>query len=194
VTAFNTVFTFDIYQAYIKKDGSDKHYLMVGKMAAVFGILASIGTAYLTAGFNNLNDFLQLVFSFVNAPLFATFALGMFWKRTTGHGAFWGLLVGTVLAAAFHGLTVAEGKGGWLGGPIYTFHSGMGQAFGVATVAWIACFITTIIVSLMTKPKDEKELVGLVYSLTPKLEAAKSPIVLAIVAIILGVILNLIFF
>src|SRR6202007_3238443 len=144
--------------------------------AAVFGILASIGTAYITAGFNNLNDFLQLVFSFVNAPLFATFALGMFWKRTTGHGAFWGLLGGTLLAAAFHGLTVAEGKGGWLGGPIYTFHSGMGQAFGVATVAWISCFIITIIVSLITKPKEEKELVGLVYSLTPKLEQAKSPL------------------
>ena len=194
VTAFNTVFTFDIYQAHINKNASDKHYLMVGKMAAVFGILASIGTAYITAGFNNLNDFLQLVFSFVNGPLFATFALGMFWKRTTGHGAFWGLLLGTLMAAIFHGLTVAEGKGGWLGGPIYTFHSGMGQAFGVATVAWVSCFIITIIVSLFTKPKDEKELTGLVYSLTPKLQSAKGPVVLAIVAIILGIILNLIFF
>ena len=194
VTAFNTVFTFDIYQAHINKNASDKHYLMVGKMAAVFGILASIGTAYITAGFNNLNDFLQLVFSFVNGPLFATFALGMFWKRTTGHGAFWGLLLGTLMAAIFHGLTVAEGKGGWLGGPIYTFHSGMGQAFGVATVAWVSCFIITIIVSLFTKPKDEKELTGLVYSLTPKLQSARGPVVLAIVAIILGIILNLIFF
>ena len=194
VTAFNTVFTFDIYQAHIKKDGTDEHYLMVGKMASVFGILASIGTAYITAGFNNLNDFLQLVFSFVNGPLFATFALGMFWKRTTGHGAFWGLLLGTFMAAVFHGLTVAEGKGGWLGGPIHTFHSGMGQAFGVATVAWVSCFVITIIVSLFTKPKDEKELTGLVYSLTPKLQSAKGPIVLAIVAIILGIILNLLFF
>ena len=137
---------------------------------------------------------MQLVFSFVNGPLFATFALGMFWKRTTGHGAFWGLLLGTLMAAIFHGLTVAEGKGGWLGGPIYTFHSGMGQAFGVATVAWVSCFIITIIVSLFTKPKDEKELTGLVYSLTPKLQSAKGPVVLAIVAIILGIILNLIFF
>ncbi len=195
VTAFNTVFTFDIYQAYIKKDGTDKHYLMVGKLAAVFGILASIGTAYITAGFNNLNDFLQLVFSFVNAPLFATFALGMFWKRTTGHGAFWGLLGGTVLAAIFHGITLAEGdKGGWLGGPVLEFQSAMGQAFAVATVAWVACFIITIIVSLLTKPKEEKELVGLVYSLTPKLQDAKSPVVLAVVMIILGLILNLIFF
>jgi SSS family solute:Na+ symporter len=194
VTAFNTVFTFDIYQAYIKKDGTDEHYLRVGKVATVFGIIASIGTAYLTAGFNNLNDFLQLVFSFVNAPLFATFLLGMFWKRTTGHGAFWGLLLGTVCAAIFHGITVAEGKGGWLGGPIYTFQSGMGQAFGVATVAWVSCFIITIVVSLFTRPKEEKELVGLVYSLTPRLQDAKSPVLLAIVMIILGIILNFIFF
>ncbi|MCW3126196.1 MAG: sodium solute transporter superfamily [Bacteroidetes bacterium] len=194
VTAFNTVFTFDIYQAYIKKDGTDEHYLRVGKMATVFGIVASIGTAYITAGFNNLNDFLQLVFSFVNAPLFATFLLGMFWKRTTGHGAFWGLLLGTVLAAIFHGVTVAEGKGGWLGLNIHEFRSGMGQAFGVATVAWVGCFIITIMVSLFTKPKEEKELVGLVYSLTPKLEDAKSPVLIAIVMIILGIILNLIFF
>ena len=195
VTAFNTVFTFDIYQAYIKKDGTDEHYLRVGKMATVFGIVASIGTAYITAGFNNLNDFLQLVFSFVNAPLFATFLLGMFWKRTTGHGAFWGLLLGTLLAAVFHGVTLSEGdKGGWLGGPIYVFQSAMGQAFAVATVAWVGCFIITIVVSLFTRPKEEKELVGLVYSLTPKLEDVKSPIFLAIAMIILGIILNFIFF
>ena len=195
VTAFNTVFTFDIYQAYIKKDGTDEHYLRVGKMATVFGILASVGTAYITAGFNNLNDFLQLVFSFVNAPLFATFLLGMFWKRTTGHGAFWGLLLGTFLAAVFHGVTLSEGdKGGWLGFHIYEFQSAMGQAFAVATVAWVGCFIITIVVSLLTRPKEEKELVGLVYSLTPKLEDAKSPITIAIVVIILGIILNYIFF
>lgn len=195
VTAFNTVFTFDIYQAYIKKDGTDQHYLMVGKLATVFGILASIGTAYLTSGFNNLNDFLQLVFSFVNAPLFATFFLGMFWKRTTGHGAFWGLLLGTLLAAVFHGITLSEGdKGGWLGGPIYVFQSAMGQAFAVATVAWIGCFLITILVSLFTAPKEEKELVGLVYSLTPKFKEAKSPVLLAIAMIVLGLILNLIFF
>ena len=195
VTAFNTVFTFDIYQAYIKKDGTDEHYLRVGKMATVFGILASVGTAYITAGFNNLNDFLQLVFSFVNAPLFATFLLGMFWKRTTGHGAFWGLLLGTFLAAVFHGITLSEGdKGGWLGFHIYEFQSAMGQAFAVATVAWVGCFIITILVSLFTRPKEEKELVGLVYSLTPKLEDAKSPVAIAIVVIVLGIILNYIFF
>jgi SSS family solute:Na+ symporter len=119
----------------------------------------------------------------------------MFWKRTTGHGAFWGLLLGTLLAAVFHGLTLSEGnKGGWLGGPIYTFHSAMAQAFAVATVAWICCFVITILVSLFTQPKEEKQLEGLVYSLTPKLQAAKGPVILAVVMIILGIILNLIFF
>lgn len=199
VTAFNTVLTFDIYQAHFNKNASDKHYLMVGKVATVVGIIASIGTAYLASGFNNINDFLQLVFSFVNAPLFATFFLGMFWKRTTGHGAFWGLLIGTFAAAVFHGITLAEGKGAWLMDPIYEFRSGMGHAFAVATVAWVVCFIMTIVISLFTKPKEEKELVGLVYSLTAKpkeTETAfyKRPVPLAIAMIIFGIILNIIFF
>ncbi|MCH5719238.1 sodium:solute symporter family protein [Niabella hibiscisoli] len=111
VTAFNTVWTFDIYQAHIKKDASETHYLYVGKVTTVAGILLSVATAYVAKGYNSIMDLLQLVFSFVNAPLFATFALGMFWKRTTGHGAFWGLLAGTTAAAITHGITTAEGKG-----------------------------------------------------------------------------------
>ena len=91
VTAFNTVWTYDIYQSYIAPDKSDHHYLWMGRCATVVGILISIGAAYLAAKFNNIMDMLQLVFGFVNAPLFATFLLGMFWKRTTGHGAFFGL-------------------------------------------------------------------------------------------------------
>jgi solute:Na+ symporter, SSS family len=106
VTAFNTVWTFDIYQSHIKKNASEKHYLSVGKATTIAGILLSILTAYVARGFNSIMDLLQLVFSFVNAPLFATFFLGMFWKRTTGHAAFWGLLSGTG-AALTHGLTVA---------------------------------------------------------------------------------------
>src|SRR5688500_16377105 len=104
-------------------------------------------TAYIAKGFNNINDFLQLVFGFVNGPLFATFLLGMFWKRTTGHGAFWGLVAGTAAAAATHGLTVAEGKGGWIA-EWYTIKSGMGQAFIVAAVSWLYKFYKTIIVRL----------------------------------------------
>ena len=175
VTAFNSVWTYDIYQAYFKKEAPDSHYLKVGRITTVIGILASIGTAYLTRSFNNLNDLLQLVCGFVNAPLFATFFLGMFWKRATGHGAFWGLVGGTFAAMLTHGLTLAEGKGGWLiSSPVHEFRSGMGQAFGVAIVAWIVCFSLTLLVSLMTTPKAEAELRGLVYSVTEKIKETES--------------------
>lgn len=197
VTAFNSVFTYDIYQAYFVKKRSDRHYLVVGKVITVAGILFSIMTAYIARSFNNINDFLQLVFSFVNGPLFATFLLGMFWKRTTGHGAFWGLLAGTIGAALTHGLTVAEGKGGWIY-PLSEISSGMGQAFIVASVSWIVNFFTTILVSLSTKPKPEKELRGLVYSLTDKpagnAKWNRQVISLGIALIVITVILNLLFF
>ena len=104
-------------------------------------------------------DFLQLVFGFVNAPLFATFLLGMFWKRTTGHGAFFGLLSGTVAAALTYGLTVAEDKGGWIA-KVHSFPSTMAQNFWIAIFAWTTCFLVTIAVSLATKPRPESELQG----------------------------------
>lgn len=198
VTAFNTVFTFDIYQPYFARNKSDKHYLVVGKMVTVVGILISIATAYIAKSFNNINDFLQLVFGFVNGPLFATFLLGMFWKRTTGHGAFWGLVAGTAAAAATHGLTVAEGKGGWIG-HLYEIKSGMGQAFIVAGISWIANFITTILVSLVTKPKPDAELRGLVYSLTDKPSFHNGKwylrvVPLGLLLLAITIILNIIFF
>ena len=115
----------------------------------------SIGTAYLAQHYNNIMDLLQLVFGFVNAPLFATFLLGMFWKRATGHGAFTGLLSGTGAAALTHGLTVAEGKGGWIG-DVHTFPSTMAQNFWIAIFAWTTCFLVTILVSLMTQPRPER--------------------------------------
>jgi hypothetical protein len=108
VTAFNTVWTYDIYQAYINKRATDAHYLWMGRMATIGGIALSIGAAYLATSFNNIMDALQLVFSFVNAPLFATFLLGMFWKRTTGHAAFTGLVSGTLAALLHHGLTLCH--------------------------------------------------------------------------------------
>src|ERR1700728_2166554 len=106
VTAFNTVWTYDIYQSYIKKDASDAHYLWMGRIATIGGILLSIAAAYAVTNFNNIMDALQLIFSLVNAPLFATFLLGMFWKRTTGHGAFTGLIAGTSAAMLHHRLTL----------------------------------------------------------------------------------------
>jgi solute:Na+ symporter, SSS family len=167
VTAFNSVFTYDLYQGHIKPNAPDSHYLWVGRAATVLGIALSIAAAYLAQHYNNIMDVLQLVFSFVNAPLFATFLLGMFWKRATGHGAFAGLLTGIGVAALTHGLTIAEGKGGWIA-VVHTFPSTMAQNFWIAICAWTACFVCTIVVSLMTNARPERELTGLVYGCTEK--------------------------
>jgi SSS family solute:Na+ symporter len=202
VTAFNTVWTYDIYQSYIKPGATDEHYLWMGHMATVFGIAFSVGAAYLATAFNNIMDMLQLVFAFVNAPLFATFLLGMFWKRATGHGAFLGLLSGTVAAALHHGLTLPSGasvgiKGGWLG-MMHTYRSEMAQNFWTAIWAWTTCFLVTIAVSLITKPREDKELVGLVYSLTerPKEENLAwyaRPAVLGVIVLLVTLLLNIVF-
>lgn len=202
VTAFNAVWTHDIYEPYIRPNASDSHYLMIGRLTTIFGITLSIGTAYMATRFNNIMDMLQLVFAFVNAPLFATFLLGMFWKRTTGHGAFTGLLSGTAAAAMHHGLTISEGslvgiQGGWLG-IRHTYPSEMAQNFWTAIFAWVTCFIVTILVSLATKPLEESRLVGLVYSLTqrpPQERQAwyKKPGYLAAAILLATLALNIIF-
>jgi SSS family solute:Na+ symporter len=202
VTAFNTVWTYDIYQSYIKPDASDAHYLWMGHVATVFGVALSVAAAYAASHFNNIMDFLQLVFAFVNAPLFATFLLGMFWKRTTGHGAFFGLLSGTAAAAVHQGLTLPMGgsagiKGGWLG-LLHTYPSEMAQNFWTAIWAWSVCFVVTMLSSLFTRPREEKELVGLVYSLTEKPSEESvawymRPAVLGAIVIAMAVALNIIF-
>jgi SSS family solute:Na+ symporter len=146
---------------------------------------------------------LQLVFAFVNAPLFATFLLGMFWRRTNGHGAFIGLLSGTFAAALHHGLTLPIGdpvgiKGGWLG-TLHTYPSEMAQNFWTAIFAWTACFLITIAVSLATKQnKTDAELRGLVYSLTPKPAPEdepwyQKPVVLGVIVLAATLGLNFIF-
>ena len=203
VTAFNTVWTYDIYQSYIKPGQSDKHYLRMGHFATVFGILASVAAAYAATKFNNIMDMLQLVFAFVNAPLFATFLLGMFWRRATGHGAFLGLSIGTLSAAVHHGLTLPAGasaglKGGFLG-MVHTYPSEMAQNFWTAIVAWTACFVFTIIISLATRrTKSDQELTGLVYSLTPRQADAhlawyQRPATLGVIVLGLTLVLNVIF-
>jgi SSS family solute:Na+ symporter len=202
VTAFNTVFTYDLYQSYIHKGASDRHYLAVGRWATVGGILLSISTAYAAISFNNIMDTLQLVFSFVNAPLFATFLLGMFWKRTTGHAAFTGLITGTAAAMLHHGLTLPIEAhpgihGGWLT-VIHHYPSDMAQNFWGAIFAFSSNFIVTVIVSFLTKPKPESELVGLVRSLTPKPQTShltwwKRPEALAIAVLVGAVALNIFF-
>jgi SSS family solute:Na+ symporter len=202
VTAFNTVWTYDIYQSYINKKASDEHYLWMGRMATIFGIALSVVAAYMATRFNNIMDMLQLVFAFVNAPLFATFLLGMFWKRTTGHGAFTGLLGGTVAAAFHHALTLPQGgvpgvKGGWIA-TMHIYPSEMAQNFWTAIYAWTTCFGITIIVSLLTRAHAEKELVGLVYSLTERptqqgLRWYQRPVVLAVVVLTATALLNIVF-
>ena len=197
VTAFNTIFTFDIYQSYIHRNAPDRHYLWVGRWTTVAGVALSIGAAYLSREFNNIMDFLQLVFGFTNAPLFGTIVLGMFWKRATGHGAFSGLLAGTAAAAATHGLSVAEGKGGW-SAPLYTFPSTMAQNFWIAIFAFGFCMTVTFAVSVVTQPRPESELGALVYGLTPiptetGIPWYKRPAPLAIVVLVVLAALNLIF-
>jgi SSS family solute:Na+ symporter len=202
VTAFNTVWTYDIYQSYINKNASDEHYLWMGRLATVFGIALSIVAAYAATHFNNIMDFLQLVFAFVNAPLFATFLLGMFWKRTTGHGAFLGLILGTSAAALHQGLTLPAGasmgiKGGWIG-VLHRYPSEMAQNFWTAIWAWSVCFVATIFISVVTRPRDDRELVGLVYSLTEKPSEGNAawylrPAYAGAAVLGAGVLLNLVF-
>ena len=203
VTAFNTVFTYDIYQAYFAKGKSDAHYMWMGKVITVVGIALSIGAAYFASMYNNCMDIIQLVFGFVNAPLFATFLLGMFWKRTTATGAFIGLFCGIGSSALFHALTIAQGntpgiKGGYLH-VAQVFPSEMAQNFWLAAFAFIACFALTLVISLATsRTKSDADLKGLVYSLTPKIVDNNQPVylrpgVVGTVLLIVCIILNIIF-
>ena len=214
VTAFNTIWTYDLYQAYIAPQKSDHHYFWMGQSATVAGILLSIACAYVVSYWSNAMDIIQLVFGFVNAPLFATFLLGMFWARTTGTGAFLGLLGGTGTSALFHSLTTAAGnslgiKGGYLWillgrtpdtvPGLVQFRSDMAQNFWLATFAFIGCFTLTLLFSLATKrTKTDEELKGLVYSLTPKIKDEEKawylrPAVVGVVLLVACVILNIIF-
>jgi solute:Na+ symporter, SSS family len=197
VTAFNTVFTYDLYQSHIRKNAPDRHYLKVGRGITIVGVALSLATAYVATKFNNIMDFLQLVFAFVNAPLFATFLLGMFWKRATANGAFWGLVTGLAAGALTLSLTEAESKGGWIA-VVHQFPSSMAQNFAIALAAWGACFLVTIVVSLVTAPKPDHELHNLVYGITEMPKEADAPwhqrplLLAGIVAVVL-IALNVIF-
>jgi SSS family solute:Na+ symporter len=214
VTAFNTIWTYDLYQAYIAPKKSDQHYFWMGQSATVVGILLGIACAYFVSYWSNAMDIIQLVFGFVNAPLFATFLLGMFWARATGTGAFLGLLGGTATSTLFHSLTTAVGnslgvKGGYLWillgrtretiPGLVEFRSDMAQNFWLATFAFMVCFALTLVLSLATKrTKTNEELKGLVYSLTPKLKDEEKawylrPAVAGMMLLIGCVILNIIF-
>lgn len=208
VSAFNTVWTYDIYQSYIRpitgdKDADDRHYLKVGKMATIVGVVVSIAAAYLASLFGNIMDFLQTVFSMINAPLFAVIFLGMFWKRSTGNAAFTGLLMGFAVALVHHGLTQPEGadtlvKGGWIA-VTHIYPVEMAQNFWTAIYAFSTAAILTVTISLLSKrEKSDAELNGLVYSMTPKLDDSgvawySRPWFLALIVGIIMIVLSVLF-
>ncbi len=202
VTAFTTVWTYDIYQAYLNKNASDHHYVVMGRIATILGVLISIATAYVVMGFKTIMDFMQVVFSCVNAPLFATFLLGMFWRRATGWGGFYGLLTGILSAL---GMYFASARHLLTGSFLYKFNflspdpTAMGATFWRAWWAWAICFLVTILVSYFEKEKPDEELQGVVYGLEDRTLAYKSPwynhpVFLAAVSAVILILLNAIFF
>ena len=197
VSAFNTVFTYDIYRTLFKKNASDAHLILVGRITTVVSVFLSILTAYAAMRFNTIMDYIQAIFSWVNAPLFATMLLGMFWTRCTSAGAFWGLVLGMVSSfTMFVGINF-----GWINSAVLTFSenpSDMSNNLWRAWWAWLICFVATIIISLFTTPKPKETLVGLVKGLTEeKIHIAqpwyKKPEFIAIVALAVAVALNIYF-
>lgn len=203
VTAFNTVWTYDIYQQKFPGRKTDSQLLRMGRIATVAGIVLSIGCAYLASNYKNIMSILQMVFGFINSPIFATFLLGMFTRRSNSRGAFWGLVAGTAAAIVFHGFSFATGnppgfKGGWIS-PLLESPKEMSQGFWVASIAFTVTFVTNAALS-MTAPREktDEELRGLVYSLTPKqLEDSgpwySRPAVLGALIIIAVTALNILF-
>lgn len=203
VTAFNTVWTYDIYSQMTGGRKTDRQLLNMGKVATIAGIILAMGCALIAAKYNNIMAILQLVFGFVNAPLFATFLLGMFTKRSNNAGAFWGLLIGTGTAVVFHGLSWVTGngpgvKGAWIS-QVFEYPKDLSQSFMVAIVAFSVTFIINAGLSLTSgRNKTDEELAGLVYSLTPKQLSGHEawimrPAVLGTIVMIAAIALNIIF-
>lgn len=165
VSAFNTVWTYDIYRAVINKKASDSHLLWMGRVSTIVGVALSLVTAYWAKSFPSIMDYMQAIFSWVNAPLFATMLLGMFIWWITPNGAFWGLVAGMLSSFSLY-MAV---KFSWMNESIITMssvHSDMATNFWRAWWAWLICAVVTVVVSLFTKKKSKEELVGLVKGLT----------------------------
>ena len=183
VTAFNTVWTYDIYKAYINRDAPDRHYLNVGRIATVVGVLLSIVTAYIALNFVSIMDYVQVLHGLFLAPLFGTFLLGMFWRRTTGWGGFTGLVAGTGTGLSMY---------------LISLDAALGASMARAFWAWVVTLAVTVGVSLVTQPKPDSELRGLVWGLTDQKEGVeeawyKKPWVLAITVLVITVALNIYF-
>ncbi|WP_263411530.1 sodium:solute symporter family protein [Terriglobus tenax] len=166
VSAFSTVWTYDIYGAYIKKNAPDKHYVAVGRWSTVIGMLISIMSAYILAHASSIMDYVQALFSFFIAPLFGTVILGMLWKRATGAGGFWGLLAGTVSSIAMFVYVQTGGPSALATIALSPDAKPMAENMFRALWSWLICVLVTVVVSLMTKPKPVSELDGLVYGAT----------------------------
>ena len=165
VSAFATVWTYDIYRPLFKKDGSDAHYVAVGRWCTIVGVLVSIGTAYLVMQFLSIMDYVQALFSFFIAPLFGTVLLGMMWKRATPAGGFWGLLAGTVSSIGMWAWVKADPSAlAYIA--LSSRAKDMAENMYRALWSWIVCVVITVVVSYMTKPKPASELAGLVYGHT----------------------------
>ncbi|ADL48571.1 MULTISPECIES: sodium:solute symporter family protein [Micromonospora] len=187
VSGFNTVFTYDIWQAYFRRDLPDEHYVKVGRIATVGAVVIGIGTAFIAAGFSNIMNYIQALFSVFNAPLFGTFIIGMFWRRMTPLAGFWSLLSGTVVATATYLLY----KGG-----VISFNSDLEESFWGAGLAFATVAVVAAIVTPLTRPKTDDQLTGLVYGLSDTTLADdslagdtawyRSPVLLGVVAVILA--------
>jgi len=165
VSAFTTVWTYDIYRAFIKKDGSDRHYVSMGRWSTIVGVIISVGTAYLVMDFKSIMDYVQALFSFFIAPLFGTVILGMLWKRATPAGGFWGLLAGTLSSIGMWAWVKVDPSA--LRYVALSSHArDMAENMYRALWSWLVCVLVTVVVSLLTKPKPNSELKGLVYGVT----------------------------
>ncbi|MDP9798071.1 SSS family solute:Na+ symporter [Catenuloplanes nepalensis] len=190
VSGFNTVFTYDIWQAYVRKDRPDEYYLRVGRIATVCGVVIGIGTAFIAADFNNIMNYIQTLFSLFNAPLFATFIVGMFWKRMTAQAGFWSLLLGTLASFTVYLLY----KAGTL-----PFDSDLEESFWGSGIAFFTVVIVALIITPLTRPKSDDDLRGLVYGLQGTGGASdalagdaawyRSPVLLGMIALVLSVLL-----
>ena len=197
VSAFATVWTYDIYKPIFRKNAADSHYVKMGRWCAILGVLVSIGTAYTVMQFGSIMDYVQALFSFFIAPLLGTVLLGMFWKRTSAAGGFWGLLSGTVSSIGMWAWVTADPSA--LRYIALSAHAkAMAENMYRGLWSFIVCVLVTFVVSLYTKPKSESELVGLVRGCTDipserDIPLIKRPIFWAAVVAIVFVVLNIIF-
>ncbi len=195
VSAFTTVWTYDIYRALIKKDASDEHYVTMGRWTTIVGVLISVGTAYLVMSFLSIMDYVQALFSFFIAPLFGTVVLGMLWKRCSPKGGFWGLLAGTVSSISMWAWVKID-PAALRYVALSPDAKDMAENMYRALWSWIVCVVVTVVVSLLTKPKPDSELVGLVYGVTPiphegDIPLWQRPVFWAVVVAVVFVILNI---